>query len=148
MGRVLSLPNRHASRLLAAALLASLAACTVAPVEVDHSETSWLRTACADGVHTVMWRSFADGAVPRNRNFDMDVEVRANGVLRSVGDLAVRGWMPDHNHGLVQLPSVQEVGAGRYRVEGMLLHMRGRWEVRFSFIDGGEPETITFEVEL
>ena len=71
--------------------------------------------------------------------------------LRDVGadvQLQVTGWMPAHSHGLVQMPSVEVVGDGRYLVRGMLLHMRGDWQVRFSIIANRSLETATFELTL
>jgi hypothetical protein len=114
----------------------------------DATAAGWRKATCADGTHTVAWRLLADGDVPRNRDFEIEVVVSAGGEPRSVEGLAVRGWMPDHNHGLVQLPSVVETDAGTYLVTGLLLHMRGRWELRFSFTGVEDVETISFELEL
>lgn len=42
--------------------------------------------------------------------------------------------MPEHRHGMNYRPSIQPLGApgsGRWRVQGLLWHMSGRWELRF-----------------
>lgn len=39
--------------------------------------------------------------------------------------------MPEHKHGMNYRPSVVSTGAGRYRSEGWLFHMPGRWEFVF-----------------
>ena len=78
----------------------------------------------------------------------MEVVIRRDGALRSVDRLDVSGWMPDHNHGLVQIPKVRQVGVGHYRVEGLLLHMRGAWQLRMALIDDGQLETARFDLEL
>jgi len=44
--------------------------------------------------------------------------------------------MPEHRHGMNYVPSVRALGGGRYRSEGWLFHMPGRWE--FVFEVGGE----------
>jgi hypothetical protein len=44
--------------------------------------------------------------------------------------------MPEHRHGMNYAPSVRALGGGRYRSEGWLFHMPGRWE--FVFEVGGE----------
>ena len=62
--------------------------------------------------------------------------------------LQVSGYMPAHNHGLIQLPLVEEQGEGRYLVEGLLLHMRGDWQLRFQVLAGRDTESFTFELEL
>ncbi|MFT3818547.1 MAG: hypothetical protein QM750_13065 [Rubrivivax sp.] len=43
--------------------------------------------------------------------------------------------MPAHRHGMNYRPTIRALGDGRFRAEGLLLHMPGRW--RFSFeLDG------------
>lgn len=44
--------------------------------------------------------------------------------------------MPEHRHGMNYKPSVRALGEGRFRSEGWLFHMPGRWE--FVFEAGGE----------
>ena len=39
--------------------------------------------------------------------------------------------MPEHRHGMNYKPSVTVAGPGRYRSEGWLFHMPGRWEFVF-----------------
>jgi hypothetical protein len=42
----------------------------------------------------------------------------------------VDATMPEHRHGMNYRPSLKPLGAGRWRVEGLLFHMPGRWELR------------------
>ena len=44
--------------------------------------------------------------------------------------LRVDATMPDHRHGMNYRPTLQDLGGGRWRVEGLLWHMSGRWELR------------------
>jgi hypothetical protein len=41
--------------------------------------------------------------------------------------------MPEHKHGMNYRPSIVADGAGRYRSEGWIFHMPGRWEFVFDF---------------
>lgn len=50
--------------------------------------------------------------------------------------ITVDAWMPEHRHGMNYKPSVRALGGGRYRAEGLLFHMPGRWE--FVFQAGAE----------
>lgn len=50
--------------------------------------------------------------------------------------LAADAHMPAHRHGMNYRPALQPLGAGRFRAEGWLFHMPGRWE--FFFDVGGE----------
>lgn len=49
---------------------------------------------------------------------------------------AASATMPEHRHGMNYRPSIQAAGEGRFRTEGWVFHMPGRWE--FSFEAGGE----------
>jgi hypothetical protein len=53
--------------------------------------------------------------------------------------------MPEHKHGMNYRPSVKLLGPGRYRSEGWLFHMPGRWE--FVFELGGERLTHSVRIE-
>ena len=62
--------------------------------------------------------------------------------------MLLRGWMPDHRHGFVRTPFIEEDGEGRYSVEGMLLHMRGHWQLVFDVILDEVRDTVTFDIQL
>ena len=53
--------------------------------------------------------------------------------------------MPEHKHGMNYQPSLTALGAGRYRSEGWLFHMPGRWE--FVFDLGGERLAHSVRIE-
>ncbi len=42
---------------------------------------------------------------------------------------AVDATMPEHRHGMNYRPSITPLGEGRWRAEGLLWHMSGRWEL-------------------
>ena len=42
----------------------------------------------------------------------------------------VDAQMPEHRHGMNYRTSLKHVGQGLWRVEGLLWHMSGRWELR------------------
>ncbi|MGE0716232.1 MAG: hypothetical protein AB7P02_12385 [Alphaproteobacteria bacterium] len=43
----------------------------------------------------------------------------------------VDAWMPEHGHGMNYATVLTSDGAGGWRVDGLLFHMPGRWELRF-----------------
>jgi cytochrome c peroxidase len=49
--------------------------------------------------------------------------------------LAVDAQMPEHRHGMNYRPEVKKLGPGRWRAEGLQLHMPGRWQLEF-VVDG------------
>jgi hypothetical protein len=56
--------------------------------------------------------------------------------------------MPAHKHGMNYRASVRDLGDGRYRAEGLLLHMPGRWRLQFDLSADGAIERLSHELEL
>jgi hypothetical protein len=56
--------------------------------------------------------------------------------------------MPAHRHGMNYRPTVAARGGGRYRAEGLLLHMPGAWEFRFDVRTSAGHERITLAREI
>jgi len=65
-----------------------------------------------------------------------------------VSRLRVDATMPAHQHGMNYLPSVVAEGAGRFRADGLLLHMPGRWEFAFDVGGAESRETLRATVDL
>ena len=101
------------------------------------------------GTYRVRWSS-AEGAIPLNETFELRVEVeRADDATPVRGaEVIVNAAMPDHGHGMLREPRSSELADGTYRVEGMLLHMTGYWQVFVDVIDNGVAETADFELTL
>lgn len=63
--------------------------------------------------------------------------------------ITVDGGMPEHDHGLPTAPEVTEnLGDGRYRIEGVKFSMRGRWELRLAIISPAGSDTVIFELTI
>jgi len=61
----------------------------------------------------------------------------------------VDATMPEHRHGMNYRPSLHADGDGRWRAEGLLWHMAGRWELRFDLVDAaGAQHVLRQTVEL
>jgi hypothetical protein len=60
----------------------------------------------------------------------------------------VDAWMPDHRHGMNYKPTVVALGGGRYRAEGLMFHMGGRWEFVFELRSDGRTERLAHSVRL
>jgi hypothetical protein len=60
----------------------------------------------------------------------------------------VDAWMPDHKHGMNYRPTVTATGEGRYRAEGLMLHMAGKWELVFEARAGDSVERIAQTIRL
>jgi hypothetical protein len=67
----------------------------------------------------------------------------------SPGELvAVDAQMPEHRHGMNDRPTIVSLGEGRYRVDGMMFHMAGRWEISIDVRAGEESERLSHEFIL
>ncbi len=62
--------------------------------------------------------------------------------------VAVDATMPEHKHGMNYAPTIQSRGDGRFRVEGMLFHMPGNWEIDFGVRAGAETERLSHGIVL
>jgi hypothetical protein len=62
--------------------------------------------------------------------------------------LALGATMPEHRHGMNYAPSLTPLGDGRWRAEGMLWHMSGRWRVRLEVLLEGQPHVLQQDVSL
>jgi hypothetical protein len=127
------IPSR--SMLVAALLPAGAAACTPAL----HGDG--VRTLEGER-HVVAWR--APALPPLARFFAVDFAVcgRDGGTVRAV---RIDATMPEHGHGMNYRPTVQPQGNGRFRADGLLLHMPGRWQL--SFAVGGETLRAVLHVD-
>jgi hypothetical protein len=60
----------------------------------------------------------------------------------------VDATMPDHRHGMNYQPTFKPAGNSQWRVEGMVWHMVGRWELRLDTTLAGVPHRLTQSVML
>ena len=60
----------------------------------------------------------------------------------------VDAHMPEHRHGMNYKTTVSSSGTARYRAEGLMFHMPGRWEYIFEVRAGGATERLTSSVVL
>lgn len=62
--------------------------------------------------------------------------------------LAVDATMPAHRHGMNYRPSLHPLGDGRWRVDGLLFHMAGAWELTWDVRQGERVERLRQGVDL
>jgi hypothetical protein len=62
--------------------------------------------------------------------------------------LRVDAQMPAHRHGMNYRAKVIPQGAGRWRAEGLMFHMPGRWQFVFDVDAGGRRDRLTYDVTV
>jgi hypothetical protein len=85
-------------------------------------------------------------AVGRHFSLELAVCPRAQAAMPST--IKVDADMPAHQHGMNYRASVKALGAGRYRADGLMFHMPGRWRFIFDLAVDGTTVRLTREVDV
>jgi hypothetical protein len=138
--------------LLLSAVLIALASCGGGDVDQPDGDVPEAEvfevTDSRSGNLSMGWRVVGD-SIPLNEHFEIEVRVTTStGAPVEDAQVSARCTMPEHGHGMNVMPRGRELGLGLYRVEGMLLHMRGRWVLGIDVIFDGLAETADFEILL
>ena len=118
-------------------LLLALAAPATQACELPGGPAERLQSA----THTVLYR--AEPAPEVGKHFALELAVCPPPKV-----LRVDAWMPAHRHGMNYRPSLQPLGGGRYRAEGLLFHMPGRWEFLFEVRGADQTERFGHGVQV
>lgn len=62
--------------------------------------------------------------------------------------LRVDASMPEHRHGMNYRSSLKDLGDGRWRAEGLMFHMPGRWALRLEVLAAGRTEQLVESIIL
>lgn len=82
------------------------------------------------------------------RHFALDIAVCPTAGQPMPQALQVDADMPAHRHGMNYKPTVQALGHGRFRAEGLMLHMPGRWRLSFDLAVDGRTQRLQHELDL
>jgi len=80
------------------------------------------------------------------KHFAVEALVCAKGAGAPPTGLRVDAAMPEHRHGMNYRARVLPLGEGRYRAEGLLFHMPGRWQFLFDVDRAGGAERLAAEI--
>jgi cytochrome c peroxidase len=73
------------------------------------------------------------------RHFALDIAVCSKSSV-TAESIKVDAHMPEHRHGMNYAPEVKSLGPGRWRAEGLMFHMPGKWEFVFEVRAGGKSD--------
>lgn len=82
------------------------------------------------------------------RHFGLDIVVCPRAGTPLPVALRVDADMPAHRHGMNYRATVRVLGDGRYRAEGLMLHMPGRWRLLFDVSADGRLQRLVHEVDV
>jgi cytochrome c peroxidase len=92
--------------------------------------------------------AYRASAIEVSRHFVLEVAVCAKPGSPPPESLKVDAHMPEHRHGMNYAPEVKPLGPGRWRAEGLLMHMPGKWEFVFEVRGGGRSDRLAQEYRL
>jgi len=103
-----------------------------------------------DGLYRLSWAPVG-GFVPVNEHFELEVTVTKNDAAATPvegGAVVVDCQMPDHGHGMLREPRSEDLGGGKHKVRGLLLHMGGHWTMALSVLVDGVASTADDSIDL
>jgi len=87
------------------------------------------------------------GRIPMARHFSLDVQLCDRGGVSGAQLAKADADMPAHKHGMNYRPTIKPLGNGRFRVDGMMFHMAGEWQLAFEVQAGKEITRLTHDVQ-
>jgi hypothetical protein len=90
----------------------------------------------------------AAGRIPMARHFTLEVQLCDQRGISPAVLAKVDATMPEHRHGMNYRPAITALGSGRFRVEGMMFHMAGHWQLAFEVQAGKEARRLTHDVQI
>ncbi len=85
--------------------------------------------------------------IPMARHFALDVQVCDRGGVSVAQLTKADASMPAHKHGMNYRPTIKPLGDGRFRIDGMMFHMAGQWQLAFEVQAGKEVIRLTHDVQ-
>lgn len=98
--------------------------------------------------------SFQVGYVPNpstiavSEHFSVILEICKKDGTPFAGTPVVDAHMPMHRHGMNYRPQVEKLSGGKFRADGLLFHMPGKWQFKFDIQDGDSSERVTLDYML
>lgn len=86
--------------------------------------------------------------IPMAQHFALEVQLCDKGGISTARLHKADATMPEHRHGMNYRPLITPLSDGRYRVEGMMLHMAGHWQLAFEVRAGKETIVLTHDVQI
>jgi hypothetical protein len=88
------------------------------------------------------------GRIPMAKHFTLDVQLCDKTGVSAALLKNADATMPEHKHGMNYRPVITPLGSGRFRVEGMMFHMAGHWQLSFEVQAGKEVTRFTHDVQI
>ncbi len=88
------------------------------------------------------------GKVSVGGHFALELFVCPKAGVRAPESVRVDASMPEHRHGMNYKAKVVLLDGGRYKAEGLMFHMPGRWELVFDLRSDGKTDRLKHSIVL
>ncbi len=134
---------RHAG---AALLLVGMGATgTAAPIVCGEPLPPGPRQRAHGAGYELVWQASV-WPIPVGQHFSMDLQVCGPPGAAVPTQVRVDADMPAHRHGMNYQTTVAPLGDGRFRADGLMFHMTGRWRLVFEL--QGTPQAVRITQEV
>ena len=82
------------------------------------------------------------------KHFSIEIMTCAKGNAPAPSGVTVDAFMPDHGHGMNYKATVRAMADARFRADGLMFHMPGRWDLMFDVQGAGGVERLTRSIVL
>ena len=86
--------------------------------------------------------------IPVGQHFGLTLAACPKAGTPLITRMRVDALMPLHRHGMNYRSSVQSLGEGTFKAQGLMFHMPGRWRFVFEIDNGPNTERLTHETEI
>jgi hypothetical protein len=135
----------RAGRSIGATFALGLAAAAAAACDPPQAGSQSVRI--ESGSWVVSYRTRPD-RIDVGRHFAVEIGICARAGAAEPQRLVVDAHMPEHRHGMNYRPSIVREGEGRYRADGLMFHMPGRWEFLFEVHSAGRVDRLAHVRQL
>lgn len=88
------------------------------------------------------------GRIPMAKHFVLELQLCDTSGVSAARLVKADATMPEHRHGMNYRPQIKPLGGGRFRVDGMMFHMAGHWELAFEVQAGKEVTRFTHDLRI
>lgn len=132
---------------MAALILSLVTAATLAACPPDAVDGTVVRK----GDLVLAYRAVLKGKsdrIPMAKHFTLEVQLCDQHGISAARLHTADATMPEHRHGMNYRPVITPLGGGRFRIEGMMFHMAGCWQLAFEVRAGKETSILTHDVQV
>ncbi|MGB0385272.1 MAG: FixH family protein [Ardenticatenaceae bacterium] len=112
--------------------------------EVDSVDTNLTQTSANQRYQGALTSQLEPLQINQIHDWQLEIETIEGEPLVGA-TVTLSGGMPAHQHGFPTVPTVTEVGDGRYLTSGMKFQMSGQWQMVFDIEVNGEYDQLVFD---